>query len=73
MLHCYGLARAYYVYGCYETEIQWTKGSRFPSDGDQGAVNLNNTEFNGITDSQLQLSYNNCIKYYKVKRPILTN
>jgi|GEM_PF-3193815 len=56
-LHLYGFAQAFFSYGCYETIIEWTEGSRFPKYKFDSQVDVNELVFDGVNDWGLLLAY----------------
>lgn len=65
-LHSSGLARSFLSYGCYETELEWKKGSRYPGDQWGNSSLCADTKLDGITDSALEGSHLAASIYYNV-------
>ncbi len=49
-----GWGRTFISYGCYETEIEWVKGSRYPKLPHENEENCKTVEFEGINDPNFE-------------------
>ena len=65
-LHASGLAKAFLSYGCYETELEWKKGARFPGDAWGNSKLCAETKVDGITDSNLEANWIAANVFYNV-------